>query len=127
MFKIECFVTDKHLPDVLRALGQRVMNLTVVPVVDAAPVVRPASRKGEETKTLEATSASGLESFLKALSKAPAINRGSAAAACQEAGLNPSSAYYFLKRARRAGFLSSKGKGTQLTWSWARSAPTKGA
>lgn len=121
MFRIECFVTDKHLPDVLRALGQRVMNLSVQPVVDAA-----VEKKGKgEPKLKATTNGTGLEGFLRELTKHPTINVGSAEAACQAAGLSPSSKNHFLGAAIKRGIIVRRGKGTGTTYAWAKP-PTLG-
>ena len=116
MFRIECFVTDKHLPDVLRALGQRVMNLSVLPVVDAAvekkgkaKEVKPGPDAGEPT----------LNRMIKALrSSGREISRGSVETTLQEIGLRPESAPYLMKQARKQGFWKSKGKGPGVTYAW---------
>jgi len=119
MFRIECFVTDKHLPGTLRALGQRVMNLSVVPVVDAAP-----AKKGK-TRELRQTNGGTLGSFITELRKEPVINGGAAERACQAAGLAPSSKNHFLQQAIKAKLIKKRGKGTGTTYEWAKSKPEK--
>jgi len=118
MFRIECFVTDKHLPDVLRALGQRVMNLSVQPVVDAAI-------EGKKKPTIKQANGSSLEGFIKELVKAPAINSATAQAAAQASGASPSSYGYLLKKAIAAGIIRKKGKGPGTTYVWPKP-PTLG-
>lgn len=116
MFRIECFVTDKHLPDVLRSLGQRVMNLSVQPVVDAA-----VEKKGraKEVKPGPGAGEPNLERMIRALRKSGrVINRGSIELACQEIGLRSESAPYLMKKAREAGYIKAKGRGPTVTYTW---------
>ena len=124
MFRIECFVTDRHLPDVLRALGQRVMNLSVQPVVDAA-IEKRAGAKGPREKIIKQTNGSSLEGFIRELVKAPAINSATAQAAAQASGAAPASYGYLLKKAIAAGIIRKKGKGPGTTYVWPKP-PTLG-
>jgi hypothetical protein len=114
MFRIECFVTDKHLPDVLRALGQRVMNLSVVPVVDA--VVTPAGKRAENKPKVSAVDA--MDTFIKELRKAPAPSAAAARAAAQASGYAEKSYSNLLRKAVELNLIVRKGQGQGTTYSW---------
>jgi hypothetical protein len=116
MFRIECFVTDKHLPDVLRALGQRVMNLSVVPVVHAA--VEKTEGKGKP-KIRQAASTT-LEAWLVELRKKPAIVVQHMKDAAQAAGASPTSYGYLLKQAVAQKLIRKHGKGFNSTYEWVK-------
>lgn len=124
MFRITCFVTDKHLADVLRALGQRVMNLDVQPVVGAEVNSGVKGRKEKRAKP-KGDGLNNLERFINELHKVPTIHKASAQEALRLTGSNPSSVNYFLGQAQQHGFLKKHGKGTGTTYTLLQK-PTKG-
>lgn len=111
MFRIECFVDDKHLASVMHALAGRTMNLSAVPVVNAvaaggrvAPVTSGkiedlfvAWAKANKVQTFKAKD-SVLNDFLASMGKPPSAKT------------------YAVVKLKEAGVLRGKGKGSNVTW-----------
>lgn len=107
MFRIECFVDDKHVADVIRALtGKAIGQPTIQPVANA-------QAKGGKIVT---DGLSLCETFVKALAKAAAVGLKETTMAkikefLRDQNAKESSAGYLVKCAERAGALKRKGSG----------------
>ncbi len=110
LFKIDFFVDDKYLAEVLRVLAGRTRNLSVVPVANAVPL-RNGAIKQEAGHTL------GL--FLKQLKEQEVINAKTAKDASQKAGLSPASYSHLLASAVKQGLIKRRGKGKGTKYEWA--------
>jgi hypothetical protein len=123
MFKIEFFTDDKNLPHLLRAVTGKVMNLSVVPVVNAVPEkIKKGKGKGKLNGKLrqvhDAEQTIGL--FCKELKKSgDNISSESAKEALARVGMSPTSYNHFLSRAVEAGLIKrAKKEGNKVTWAW---------
>lgn len=67
MFRIACFVEDKHLAAVMHALGGKALNLEVAPVTNAVPV------KGAPKVKQEVEGASKQEQLISRLRAYPEV------------------------------------------------------
>lgn len=108
MFKIEAFCDDKRLPDVLRALAGKAMNVVAVPVLNAQPK--------EQVKAIGRGDV--VEMFLRRLQeqrkrefRAPDL-----ASFLEEIGLSKTSVGHYLTRMRRAKIASCRGKSRGASW-----------
>ena len=110
MFKVDFFVEDKYLAEVLRAVTGRTRNLTCVPVINAVPHANGAIKQ-ETGHTL------GL--FLKELKKQEVVNAKTAKDASQKAGLSPASYSHLLTSAINQGLIKRRGKGKGTKYEWA--------
>src|SRR5215813_13205051 len=104
MFKISFFVDDKNLPHVLRAVGGRVMDLSVVPVVNAVQETDKRGRPKPNGK-LKQDAGHTLGLFCKELKKASVINVETAKAAATRAGGSATSYSYYLQQAVKANLI----------------------
>lgn len=118
MFKFEFFVEDKQVAPLLHLITGKVMNLSVVPVVNAIPV---KDKRGKPNGKLTQDAEHTMGLFCKELKKlAPdKIEAEHVKEALTKLGKSPMSYSYFLSRAVKAGLLK-KGKrhGNSFDWLW---------
>jgi len=123
MFKIEFFTDDKNLPHLLRAVTGKVMNLSVVPVVNAVPEkIKKGKGKGKGKlngklrQVHDAEQTIGL--FCKELKKYDTINANNTKEVLTKIGMSPTSYNHFLNEAVKAGMIKKVKKDGKINWSW---------
>lgn len=110
MFRIECFVDDKHLAKVMHGLSGLCMELQVVPVVNA---------ETKNGKVMAKTSGDTTEMLAKWLheQKKHVIRPDDIKQFCLQHGRAEKSYSNVLAKAKKAGLLSKpKGKGNQVSY-----------
>ena len=124
MFRINFFVDDKNLPQVLRDVGGKVHNLEVVPVVNAKVADEPSRRgrgaprkNGKVVQDAEHTLGLFCKQMKKLTGDEPIV-AAKAKAALQQVGLSPTSYSHFLQQAVKANLIRKEGKGAKTTWLW---------
>lgn len=119
MFKVEFFIDDKNLPAMLHTINGKVMNLSVVPVVNAVPVKTRGPGKANGKITQDSEHLLGL--FCKELKKLAKeeIKAADVKEALTKIGKSPTSYSHFLARAVDAGLIK-KGErhGNSFSWAW---------
>lgn len=117
MFKIEFFVDDKYLAEVLRGVSGKARQLQVIPVVN---VVQETDKKGKPNGKLKQDAEHTLGLFCKELKKAApeAATSADARKALEKIGLSPTSNNHFLNQAVKAGLMKKHKKEGKVTWEW---------
>ena len=118
MFKIEFFVDDKYLAEVLRGVAGKARQLQVIPVVNVAEEKTRGRPNGQLKQDAEHT----LGLFLKELKKvAPEqIVAAQARQAAENCGMAPTSYSYFLQKAAKAKLIKKgKKEGNNMIYMWA--------
>lgn len=102
MFKIDCFVEDKHLATALRGLSGLILDLKVVPVVNAV------AKNG----TVQGQSGSLIERFVTEWKsrKLGKITAAEARDLAKAVGLSPTSYGHILHNAIKGGHVTKAGK-----------------
>jgi hypothetical protein len=119
MFKIEFFTDDKNLPHLLRAVTGKVMNLSVVPVVNAVPEKTKRGKikpNGKLRQVHNAEQTMGL--FCKELKKYDTINASNTKEVLTKIGMSPTSHNHFLNEAVKHGLIKKVKKDGKINWSW---------
>jgi len=118
VFKLEFFVEDKQLPAVLHMINGKVMNLQVMPVVNA---VVDKDHRGKPNGKLKQDAEHTLGLFCKELKKfGDEITAKNAQEVLSKLGFSPTSYSHFLQQAVKARLIKrAKGEGNRnVTWSW---------
>lgn len=110
MFKIDFFVDDKYLAEVLRTLSGRTRNLSVVPVSNAIP-----HANGE----IKSKAGRTVDLFVAELKKHEAVTPKIAKECAQKIGLSPVSYLHLLEGAMKQGAIKRHGKGSNTKYEWA--------